>query len=113
MALPDFADNSRIVFVDAHIGALVVPIALKSGSRDIVAFEPSQTNHRLLSMNLSLNGLQAIEVHRVAAGDAPATVRFAHNPFNSGSSFPPKPRADREQEDGDEGNRQHALSGGE
>jgi FkbM family methyltransferase len=80
------ADNSRIVFVGAHIGALVVPIALKSGSRDIVAFEPSPTNHQLLSMNLALNGLQAIEVHRVAAGDAPGTVRFAHNPINSGNS---------------------------
>lgn len=79
-------DNSRIVFVGAHIGALVVPIALKSGSRDIVAFEPSPTNHRLLSMNLALNGLQAIEVHRIAAGDAPGTMRFAHNPTNSGNS---------------------------
>ncbi len=80
------ADSSRIVFVGAHIGALVIPIALKSGSRDIVAFEPSPTNHRLLSMNLALNGLQAIEAHRVAAGDAPGTVRFAHNPINSGNS---------------------------
>ncbi len=80
------ADNSRIVFVGAHIGALVVPIALKSGSRDIVAFEPSPINHRLLSLNLALNGLQAIEVHRVAAGDAAGTVRFAHNRINSGNS---------------------------
>jgi FkbM family methyltransferase len=80
------ADNSRIVFVGAHIGALVVPIALKSGSRDIVAFEPSPTNHRLLSLNLALNGLQGIEMHRVAAGDAAGTVRFAHNPINSGNS---------------------------
>jgi len=80
------ADNSRIVFVGAHIGALLVPIALKSGSRDIVAFEPSPTNHRLLQLNLALNALQSIEVHRVAASDAAGTVRFAHNPINSGNS---------------------------
>jgi FkbM family methyltransferase len=79
-------NKSRIVFVGAHIGALLVPIALKSGSRDVVAFEPSPTNHRLLHMNLALNGLQAIEVHRVAASNAPGTVRFAHNPINSGNS---------------------------
>jgi len=78
--------NSRIVFVGAHIGALLVPIALKSGSREIVAFEPSPTNHRLLSMNLALNGLHVIEAHRVAAGDAPGTVRFTHNSINSGNS---------------------------
>lgn len=79
-------DHSRIVFVGAHIGTLLVPIALKSGSRNIVAFEPSPTNHRLLSMNLALNGLQAVELHRVAAGDAAGTVRFAHNRINSGNS---------------------------
>ena len=78
--------NSRIVFVGAHIGTLLVPIALKSGARDIIAFEPSPTNHRLLTLNLALNGLQAIEVQRVAAGDSPGTVRFTHNPINSGNS---------------------------
>ena len=80
------AGNSRIVFVGTHIGALLVPIALESGSREIVAFEPSPANHRLLSMNLALNRLQAIQAHRVAAGDAPGTVRFTHNSINSGNS---------------------------
>jgi len=80
------AADSRIVFVGAHIGALLVPIARNSGSRDLVAFEPSPTNHRLLSLNLALNGLQAIKVHRVAAGDAAGTVRFTHNPINTGNS---------------------------
>lgn len=80
------AGDSRIVFVGTHIGALLVPIALNSGSRDIVAFEPSPANHRLLNINLALNGLQAIKVHRVAAGDAAGTVRFTHNPTNSGNS---------------------------
>jgi FkbM family methyltransferase len=79
-------EHSRIVFVGAHIGTLLVPIALKSGSRNIVAFEPSPTNHRLLSMNLALNGLQAVALHRVAAGDAAGAVRFAHNRINSGNS---------------------------
>src|ERR1700761_5216090 len=32
--------QSRIVFVGAHLGALLVPLAVQSGSHDIVAFEP-------------------------------------------------------------------------
>ncbi len=79
-------DRSRIVFVGAHIGALLVPIALRSGSRDIVALEPSPHNHRLLSMNVALNGLSTISVHRVAAGDSEGTVRFTENRINSGNS---------------------------
>ena len=39
------SDCSRVVFVGAHIGSLLVPIALKSGSGEIVAFEPSPRNH--------------------------------------------------------------------
>jgi FkbM family methyltransferase len=78
--------RSGIVFVGAHIGALLVPLALRSGSRDIVAFEPSPNNHRLLGMNVALNGIEGIAVHRIAAGDREATVRFTENGINSGNS---------------------------
>jgi FkbM family methyltransferase len=78
--------ESRIVFVGAHIGALLVPIARRSGSRHIVAIEPSPRNHRLLSMNIALNGLQSITLHHVAIGESEGTVRFTENPINSGNS---------------------------
>jgi len=79
-------DRSQIVFVGAHIGAVLAPIALRSGSRKIIAFEPSPQNHRLLCMNVALNGLHSISVQRLAAGDLEGTVQFTENPINSGNS---------------------------
>jgi FkbM family methyltransferase len=79
-------DRSRLVFVGAHIGSLLVPLALRSGSRDITAFEPSPRNHHLLTMNTILNGLHWITVHRMAVGDAEGTARFTENRINSGNS---------------------------
>ncbi|HEY6484111.1 MAG TPA: FkbM family methyltransferase [Steroidobacteraceae bacterium] len=79
-------EHSRIVFVGAHLGALLVPFALRSGSRHIVAFEPSPHNHRLLMMNVALNGLAGITIHHLAAGDSVGTIRFTENRINSGNS---------------------------
>lgn len=78
--------RSRLVFVGAHLGALLVPIALRSGSRDIVAFEPSPRNYRLLTLNLALNGLGCVKAHQLAIGDCEGPVRFTENPQNSGNS---------------------------
>ena len=79
-------DRSRIVCVGTHIGAVLIPLVLRSGTRNVVAFEPSPKNHRLLTWNLALNGLQDIEVRRCAAGDSAGRVRFSENVINSGGS---------------------------
>jgi len=79
-------DRSSIVFVGAHIGALLIPIARQSGSRQVIAFEPSPRNHHLLTMNVALNGLNFVEIHQVAAGDSEGKVRFTENRINSGNS---------------------------
>jgi len=79
-------DRSRLVFVGTHIGALLVPMVLKSGARDVTALEPSPHNHRLLTLNMALNGLQEITIHRRAAGDTEGTIRFTENRINSGNS---------------------------
>lgn len=78
--------DSRIVFVGAHVGALLVPIVLRSGSRHVVAFEPAPHNHSLLKMNLALNGLTGITLHHQAVGDTEGSVRFTVNPINTGNS---------------------------
>lgn len=80
------SDRSHIVFVGAHIGSVLVPIALQSGARQVTAFEPSPHNHRLLSMNLALNGLSEVSVHHLAAGDTEGVLRFTENRINSGNS---------------------------
>jgi FkbM family methyltransferase len=84
--LPLLNSESRIVFVGAHLGALLVPIAMHSGSRRIVAFEPAPHNYRLLKMNLTLNGLTATIVHNQAVGNSEGSVRFTQNPINTGNS---------------------------
>lgn len=79
-------DQSSIVFVGAHIGSLLIPLARQSGARRVIAFEPSPRNHHLLKLNLLLNELGFVEVHQVAAGDGESTVRFTENRINSGNS---------------------------
>ncbi len=79
-------ERSSIVFVGAHIGSLLIPIARQSGSRRIIAFEPSPRNHHLLTLNVLLNEPNSVEIHRVAAGDSEGTVRFTEKKINSGNS---------------------------
>jgi FkbM family methyltransferase len=84
--LPLVNPQSRMVFVGAHLGALLVPIALQSGSRNIVAFEPAPHNHRLLKLNLALNGLADVVVQQRAVGDCEDSIRFTQNTINTGNS---------------------------
>jgi FkbM family methyltransferase len=84
--LPLLNAESRIVFVGAHLGALLVPLAIQSGARQIVAFEPAPHNYRLLKANLALNGLTSTIVHNQAVGNSAGNVRFTQNPINTGNS---------------------------
>jgi FkbM family methyltransferase len=84
--LPLLNAHSRIIFGGAHLGSLLVPIAARSGSPHIVAFEPAPGNHRLLKLNLALNGLQQVTVHQLALGDSEGTIRFTENRINTGNS---------------------------
>ena len=78
--------ESHIVFVGAHLGALLVPIAVRSGSRKVVAFEPVPNTYRLLTLNLALNGLADVVARQQAIGDTEGSVRFTQNPINTGNS---------------------------
>lgn len=78
--------DSRMVFVGAHVGALLVPLAVQSGSRHVHAFEPSPGNRRLLQMSLALNGLPHVIVHPMAAGDSVGVVQLTENRTNTGNS---------------------------
>ena len=78
--------RSRMIFVGAHLGALLIPLALRSNSRDIAAFEPNPDTYRLLEMNLALNGLTHVTLHCSAVGDSAGVTRFTHNRLNSGNS---------------------------
>ncbi len=78
--------DSRLVFAGAHIGAVLIPIAAASGAREILAFEPSPRNFRLLNMNLCLNKLDAVVARNIAVGQQPGKLPFTENSINTGNS---------------------------
>ncbi len=78
--------KSRVVFAGAHIGAVLIPLARISGTRSIVAYEPSPRNFRLLSMNLALNGIKDVVAINTALGDRVGKIQFTENSINTGNS---------------------------
>jgi FkbM family methyltransferase len=70
---------SRVIFVGAHIGALLVPIVRAAGTRQVLAFEPSPRNHKMLLMNLALNDLSEVVAENIAVGARPGRRRFSEN----------------------------------
>lgn len=85
-ALVSRSAEPRMIFVGTHIGALLVPIARAARTRQILAYEPSPQNRRLLELNLLLNGLDGVDVRSEAVGERRGMVRFKQNPLNSGNS---------------------------
>ncbi len=78
--------GAGLVVVGAHIGSVLIPVARVCGAGAVIAFEPSPRNRRLLTMNLTLNGLAGVVVKACAVGDRAGTARFTENPINSGNS---------------------------
>jgi len=76
--------GSEVLFVGAHVGALVIPVARKV--RRVVAIEANPATFELLRTNVHLNGLTNIELHNFAAGNSNGEVRFLANLLNSGGS---------------------------
>jgi FkbM family methyltransferase len=70
---------SRVVFVGAHIGAMLIPIVRAAGTRQVIAFEPSPRNHKMLLMNLALNDLSEVVAENIALGARPGRRRFSEN----------------------------------
>jgi FkbM family methyltransferase len=64
-----------VVEAGANIGAFTVPIARRVGpSGRVHAFEPQRVGHALLRINLALNGLGHVTLHRAALGDRPGEM---------------------------------------
>ncbi len=78
--------DSRLVVVGAHVGSVVIPLAKRSGARNVTVLEPSPANRRLLMLNLALNDVSHVVVHPVAASDTGKQLHFAQDSLNSGSS---------------------------
>lgn len=78
--------KSRVVFAGAHIGSVLIPLARASGTRSVVAYEPSPRNFRLLNVNLALNEIQGVVAINKALGDRAGIIQFTENSINTGNS---------------------------
>src|SRR5579871_1240733 len=67
-ALLSDIERPSLVFAGAHIGSLLVPIVRATQPQRVLAFEPSPANHKLLELNLRLNGIGSVQVLHSAVG---------------------------------------------
>ena len=76
--------DADVLFVGAHIGAFLVPIARHC--RSVVGVEANPATFRLLELNVIVNRLSNVELFNLAALDGDAAVRFVANKVNTGGS---------------------------
>ena len=82
--------SSRVLWLGAHIGALLIPLSKKV--REVIAYEANPETFKLLLKNLKANNCQNITAHNLAANDKLGELQFICNVNNSGGSkrFPNK-----------------------
>jgi len=78
--------TSRVVFAGAHIGAVLIPLVRHAATREVVAYEPSPRNFRLLTVNLRLNEIGGVVTFNAALGERPGKIQFTENSTNTGNS---------------------------
>jgi len=77
------AAASRSVFVDvgAHVGTTAITAVRRFGFRSVVAFEPEESNFRLLRANVGVNGLEdEIHTFNVAVSNRVGTAELKLRP---------------------------------
>ena len=85
--------SSRVLWLGAHIGALLVPISKKV--KEVIAYEANPETFKLLLKNLEVNNCHNVTAHNIAANDQFSELQFICNINNSGGSkrFPKKMEA--------------------
>ncbi|MGA2666888.1 MAG: FkbM family methyltransferase [Patescibacteria group bacterium] len=81
---PGFEINPGDVVVDigAHLGAFSLTAA--GQARVVYAFEPVESNYRLLKENLALNHIKNVQAFQLAVSDVAGAVELFFNPRNNG-----------------------------
>lgn len=77
--------RSTVVFIGAHIGSILVPVAKKVFK--VIAFEPNPLSFELLNANIQLNKLDNVDLHRLAVSDSNGFVTISHDAQNTGKAF--------------------------
>ena len=78
------SSESRVLFIGAHIGSLLIPIAQRC--KKVIAFEANPFSYELLSINLILNKVTNCQAFNLAASDKSEKLDFLLNTKNSGGS---------------------------
>jgi len=78
------SSESRVLFIGAHIGSLLILIAQRC--KKVIAFEPNPFSYELLSINLILNKVTNCQAFNLAASDKSEKLDFLLNMSNSGGS---------------------------
>jgi FkbM family methyltransferase len=76
--------DSSVLMLGPHIGALAVPLSKKIN--ELVVVEANPETHRLLLINVLLNGCNNINVFHAAANHENGEIDFVINTINSGGS---------------------------
>jgi FkbM family methyltransferase len=76
--------TSSVLMLGPHIGALAIPLSKKI--KELVLVEANPDTHRLLLINLLLNGCNNINVFHAAANNEDGEIEFVINTVNSGGS---------------------------
>jgi FkbM family methyltransferase len=79
-----YNDRSKVLIVGSHIGILAIPIAKRC--KELVVFEASPRNYRLLKMNLMLNNVHNCRAFNLAASNRVEKLEFLLSRVNSGGS---------------------------
>ena len=98
--IDSFNDNKKIIFWDvgANIGLYSIYAAIKNPDIEIISFEPSTSNLRVLSRNISINKLEEkIKIHQLALSkdqnqhlaieESEFIEGYAMNTFGAGIDF--------------------------
>ena len=89
--IDSFNDNKKIIFWDvgANIGLYSIYAALKYSDIEIISFEPSTSNLRILSRNISINKLEEkIKINQLPlTKDQNQYLMFEESQFIEGSSM--------------------------
>ena len=76
--------DSRVLFVGAHIGTLVIPISKLC--KKVVAIEANPDTYELLERNIALNSVSNCQAFNIAASDKYENIEFLLSKANSGGS---------------------------
>ena len=76
--------TSEVLFVGAHVGSLLIPIARRV--KWVVGLEPNPATFELLKINLKINDIANAECFDFAAGERDGAAEFLTSDYNSGTS---------------------------